>query len=213
MEKNEFKISTKELAYWMNTVRNMDNHTERNRVLESMWSGQLDSKAWLVNNIVDYVMEGAPVNVYVFGGWTGILANMLLQSRLLVKKIRSIDVDPWCESVADGINKLHEMNGWRFKAVTADMADFEYPRDAKPDIVINTSTEHVTQEVYDDWYDEIPNGTLVAIQGNNYFECPEHIRCAHSLDDFVYRNHATNIYYKGELETDMYTRYMCIWRK
>ena len=213
MEKNDFRVSTTELAHWFNAIRNIDSHRERNRALDAVWSGQLESKAWLVNHVVDCVMRGAPVNIYVFGGWIGILSSMLLQSDIHVKQIRSIDIDPWCERIANDVNKRHEMDGWRFRAETADMSYYEYPEDAKPDIVINTSAEHITQEAYDDWYDEIPRGTLVVVQGNNYFDCPEHIRCSKNLNEFMAQSRVDSPYYKGELQTDMYTRYMCVWRK
>lgn len=197
----------------MNAVRNLDSHKERTRALDAMWSGQLDSKAWLVNHMYDCVMPSAPVNVYVFGGWIGILSNMILQSGICVKSIYNIDIDPWCERIASDVNKIHEMDNGKFKAITGDMCEFEYPPQHRPDIVINTSTEHVTQDVYDEWYDEIPKGTLVVIQGNNYFDCDEHIRCSKNLQEFMNQNHVDGPFFKGELETDMYTRYMCIWRK
>jgi hypothetical protein len=175
-----------------------------------MWSGQLESKAWLVNCLLDVELINS--NIYIFGGWTGILANMLLQDSR-VYKVRSIDIDPWCECVADNVNKIHEMNGWRFKAVTADMSTYEYQSDIVPDVVINTSTEHVTQEQYDSWYDNIPEGTIVIAQGNDYFTCDEHIRCAHDLSEFELMNRVTNSIFRGVLPTDMYNRFMCIWRK
>jgi hypothetical protein len=132
---SEFKISTHELAHWANAIRNISDHQERTRALDALWSGQLDSKAWLVNNLAEHIMATAPTNIYIFGGWVGILANMLLQSTINVNKCRSIDLDPWCESIADNINKRHEMDGWRFKAITADMSTYQYQSDIRPDVV------------------------------------------------------------------------------
>ena len=206
---NISSITTDNLIHWANALRQLP-HVERTRFLDSMWSGQLESKAWLVNQLSSILP--LPSNIYIFGGWTGILANMLLQDDR-VYKIRSIDIDPWCESVADNVNKIHEMNGWRFKAVTADMSTYQYQSDIVPDIVINTSTEHVTQEQYDSWYDNIPEGTIVVAQGNDYFDCDEHIRCAHNLPEFELMNRVSNPIFGGVLPTDMYRRFMCIWKK
>jgi hypothetical protein len=213
MNKAEFKISNLELAQWMNAIRNIDNHEQRTRALDALWYGQLASKGWLVNELSKCIMAGAPTNIYIFGGWIGILGSMIIQSNINVNKCRSIDLDPWCEAIADQVNKNFEMDDWRFKAVTADMGSYEYQSDIRPDVVINTSTEHVTQEVYDSWYDGIPRGTLIVAQGNNYFSCDEHIRCSVDLADFKRQNRVEGEYYSGELETNVYTRYMAIWRK
>jgi hypothetical protein len=67
------------------------------------------------------------------------------------------------------------------------MAEFEYT--TMPDLVINTSTEHVSQETYDTWWNKIPSGTIYLIQGNNFFESHEHIRCSNTLEEFLKMNH------------------------
>jgi hypothetical protein len=214
MNKKNFKIDILEIADWMNAIRNINNHAERTRALDALWLGQLSSKTWLVNNLIDYIDNKSSVNIYIFGGWIGILGNMLLQQESVsISKIRSIDIDPWCESIADTVNKKFEMDNWRFKAVTADMGTYQYQSDIIPNIVINTSTEHITQEIYNSWYNKIPNGTLIVIQGNNFFDCNEHIRCSNNLQEFKKQNNVTNEYFSSELKTDIYTRYMSIWRK
>jgi len=83
----------------------------------------------------------------------------------------------------------------------------------EPNLVINTSTEHVTQEVYDNWYNAIPAGTLIVIQSNDYFKCDEHIRCSRNLKEFLQQNSVVDAYYSGTLDTDMYARFMAVWRK
>lgn len=209
---NFLKINTSNLAHWANTIRILEN-SEKERFLDSLWSGQLESKSWLVNTL-SVCLPQSSVNIYIFGGWTGILANMILQDeRINIIKIRSIDIDPWCELVADSVNKIYEMDDWKFKAVTGDMSTYQYQTDIIPHVVINTSTEHVSQSVYDEWYQKIPSGTLVVVQGNNFFSCNEHIRCSENLENFIKINHVVNPIYSSSLPTDMYDRFMCIWRK
>jgi hypothetical protein len=204
------KISTIDLAYWFNAIRNLSD-SERTRALDAMWSGQLQSKAWLVETLTEYVTKSS--NVYIFGGWIGVLANMMFNSTLPIKKIRSIDLDPWCEKVADTVNKQYEMDGWRFKAISSDMGKYDYDWGISSDIVINTSSEHVTQTVYDQWFNNITPGSLVVVQGNNFFECKEHVRCSHNLTEFENMNSVHNPLYSGKLHTTEYTRYMSIWYK
>jgi hypothetical protein len=207
-------IKTTELAHWFNAIRNITDHDSRTRMLDSLWDGQIESKSWLVDELEECIMPDSTPNIYIFGGWTGILANMILQSPIInTEKIRSIDIDPWCESIADEVNKIHEMNDWKFKAITADMATYQYQSDIRPDIVINTSSEHITQDCYDQWYDNIPSGTLVIVQGNDYFSCNEHIRCHTDLYSFSVGSNCVEPFYIGELKTAMYNRFMSIWKK
>lgn len=211
MKTPELTIKIDNIAYWFNALRNLDNDG-RTKALEAFWSGQLSSKAWLVDELNKVVTTQS--NIYIFGGWIGVLANLLLQGATFpIGKVRSIDVDPWCESVADTVNKPYEMDDWKFKAVTADMASYVYQNDLPPSIVINTSTEHVTQDTYCAWFNRIPSGTLVVAQGNNYYNCEGHIRCTSSLQQFAEINMVKNPVFTGCHKTEVYTRYMCIWQK
>lgn len=207
---NNLSINLEDIAAWFNAIRNLSEE-RRTRALESFYSGQLLSKGWLVNCLSYFVDH--PSNIYIFGGWTGVLSSMLFNSTIPVKKIRSIDMDPLCEEIADTINKPYEMDGWRFKAVTADMTRYDYDWDITSDVVINTVCEHLTQEAYTEWYDRIATGSLIVAQGNNYFSCPEHIRCNNNLNEFMDANYVRDSLFSGHLHTKKYTRYMSIWKK
>ena len=94
-------LNSVQLVYWFNAIRNLP-ESQRSRALDSVWAGHIDSKAWLVNELNLHVHSAA--YVYIFGGWVGILASMMFQaSKFEIKKIRSIDLDPWCESIADTV--------------------------------------------------------------------------------------------------------------
>ena len=203
------KLNPSDIIYWFNAIRDLPEN-ERTRALDAFWAGQLDSKVWLVEELNK--VNNSPSDIYIFGGWIGVLASIMLQaSTFPIRKIRSIDIDPWCEPIADMMCKLHEMNGWKFKAITGDMSTYNY--DTIPNIVINTSTEHVTQEAYDTWYSNIPQDTLVVAQGNDFFSCEEHIRCSKDLYEFKTQNKVTSPLFEGQLQTHSYKRFMCIWKK
>lgn len=208
------QISTKELVWWFNALRNLP-VSERTRALDAFWAGQIDSKSWLVNTLNSVIEDKTGnKNVYIFGGWIGVLGSMLLNcSNWNVGKIRSVDIDPWCEAVADSLNCNSVADGWKFKAVTADMGSYGYDWDIPPDIIINTSTEHVDQGTYDQWWDRIPGGCLVVVQGNDFFSCPEHCRCSVNLADFKRMNHIVKPVWEGSLPHDLYTRFMAIFIK
>ena len=77
-----------------------------------------------------------------------------------------------------------------------------------PDTIINTSCEHIKD--FSSWYNKIPTGKLVILQGNNYFEIPEHVNCSSNLNEFSNKLPMTITLYEGELELPKYKRFMKI---
>lgn len=181
------------------------------RTMDAFWSGQLKSKEWLIGALemavhpkIDCVMP-KPFVIDIHGGWVGVLASMLFQSRIPVATIRSIDIDPTCEPIATMMNKKEEIEG-RFKAITADMCNSR----SNTDIVINTSCEHITQDQYELWKSGMPYNSLLVLQSNNY-DIPEHIRIASNLEEFKIQC-GIDVVWAGQLELPLYTRFMVIGR-
>lgn len=166
------------MSSWFNYMRE---NPDDKRFLECFWDTQLQSKERVVELYPEF-MHGP---CYIFGGWYGVLAKMIEDNKF-VSDVCSVDVDPLCEEVG---NKYFSSEFVGF--ITADMKNFSYDKD--PDVVINTSTEHVDQETFDTWYNNIPSGTFVIMQGNNLI-IPEHVRPFDSLDDFVKRNRCLPIH-------------------
>ena len=194
-------IDMEHLHYWMQAIRQSPDPM---RTMDAFWTGQLKSKEWLINNLKPYISQKMSIDIH--GGWVGVLASMLFQSDIPIKSIRSIDVDPSCESIALMMNKGEEIIG-KFKAVTADMCSLE----SFADLIINTSCEHITQEQYDKWLDNLPSKSLIVVQSNNY-NIPEHIRIAKDLDQFK-KQSRLNIIWSGELDLPLYKRFMIIGKK
>lgn len=198
------QIDTEYLHFWMQAIRQSPDPM---RTMDAFWSGQLKSKEWLIESLTQIYpqtsVSSKPVSIDIHGGWVGTLASMLFQSKFPVATIRSVDLDPTCESIATMMNKKEEMEG-RFRALTSDMCAIR----SDADIVINTSCEHITQEQYDLWLSGMPHNSLLVVQSNNY-NIPEHIRLANSLDEFKEQSGLT-VLWAGELELPLYTRYMII---
>jgi len=180
--------------------------------------GQLESKLWLVENLPSNLGT-----VFICAGWYGTLASLMFErAKDKFEKIRSFDIDSSCASIADNMNRPWVMDGWQFKASTIDILDMEYPTThityradgsslnltEMPDTIINTSCEHI--ENFKQWYENIPTGTIVILQTNNYFDLPEHINCCIDLDDFSRTTPMQDVYYQGELKLSKYTRFMRI---
>ena len=192
------QINTEHLHHWIQAIRQSPDPI---RTMDAFWSGQLKSKEWLIANLRKNVNTFVSIDIH--GGWVGVLASMLFQSDMPIKNIRSVDIDPTCESVATTMNKIEEMAG-RFRAVTADMCEIR----SDADVIINTSCEHITQDQYDLWLSGMPYNSLLVLQSNNY-DIPEHVRTAASLEEFKTQC-GVNVIWAGELELPLYTRWMVI---
>jgi hypothetical protein len=193
--------------------------------------GQLQSKLWLI-----YELKKLDINlgtVFLCAGWYATLGTMLFESGIKLNKIRSFDIDPACCKIAEIFNKPWVEDDWKFKASTVDIMDFNWtnvpaPSDGtignfyyntdtnnkkiqmkdRPDTIINTSCEHI--EDFTEWYNKIPSGKIVVLQGNNYFEIEEHVNCSKDLEEFSLKSPMTTVLYQGELELPKYTRFMKI---
>lgn len=194
------EINTEHLHYWMQAIRKSDNHL---RTLDAFWKGQISSKEWLIINLEKFIRN--PVSIEIHGGWVGVLASLLFQSKIPIKKILSLDIDPSCEHIANEMNRLEQLNN-TFTAITTDMIEHE----PVSDIVINTSCEHITQSHYELWLKKIDDQLLV-LQSNNY-KIDEHIRIAETLKEFEEQSRI-QILWSGAKELPLYTRWMIIGKK
>ena len=197
-------IDTAHLHYWMQAIRQSPDPL---RTMDAFWSGQLKSKEWLIEALsMQFSVKDNPISIEIHGGWVGVLASMLFQSNIPIKRIASLDIDPTCEPVATMMNKGEEIAG-RFQAITGDMCNLI----SFVDVVINTSCEHITQEQYNIWLDKRQDAQLLILQSNNY-KIDEHVRIANNLEEF--KNQCNiDIYWAGELALPLYTRYMVIGKK
>lgn len=152
-------------------------------------SGQIGSKIWLCEELEKL---GWVSNLtYIYGGWYGITAFLLLsRGKFPVGKIRSLDIDPAAESVADIINENWVIDRWKFKAFTQDCNNYE---GQYGDLIINTSTEHFHSRA---WYDNIPLGTRVILQGNN-MPHDDHFVKSTSAEDFAKDYNLTSVDFIG----------------
>ena len=185
--------------------------------------GQLQSKLWLVHELKKCNVDLG--TVFLCAGWYATLATMLFESNIKLDNVRSFDVDPSCVDIAEVFNKPWFVDQWRFKGITQDIMDINYnehtwqywsnannrmsyPITDSPNTIINTSCEHI--ENFTEWYAKIPDGKLVILQSNNFFEVDEHVNCSIDLDDFSRQTPLNSVLYSDSLQLEKYTRYMRI---
>jgi hypothetical protein len=132
-------------------------------------SSQMQSKLWMVQHLEFCLNDSLPTDsangyrVWILGGWYG-LTNLLIRTRnnIPISEVRSFDIDPTCEPIADAINNLWVWQAWQFKAHTCDVNKLEYK--PRPDVVINSAVEHMDS---DEWWNNIPSKTIVCLQASN----------------------------------------------
>jgi hypothetical protein len=172
-------------------------------------NGQIDSKLWLCRELENLNWHSNLTRIYA--GWYGITGFLLLsRERFNVNRIESYDLDPACESISDMINENWVIKEWKFKAYTGNCNNI---LPGNPDLIINTSTEHFDSMT---WFDNIPRGTRVIVQGNDMPHA-DHVVHSNTLDDFMDLYPLTSIDYHGSLDfvypDSQFTRYMMIGTK
>jgi aspartate/glutamate racemase len=198
---------------------------------DAMSRSQVKSKIWLIEEL-ENVRQKLPDPVYkqvaVFAGWYGQLKNVY-DKRLTYRKMRIVELDRLACETSDYIFNLSELENYKVKSVNAnineltlhkngyewDVENFrdgtKYSEKFLPDLIINTSAEHMT----DTWYNQIrfrqmESDPIVAIQSNNYFDVLDHVNCVHSIDHMKKKFPMREILYEGELQLKGYKRVMLI---
>lgn len=195
-------IKPERVSLWFDYVR-YQNHLSQ-RFSDCFFTSQMKSKDWLLTQMRFYLPDVITGDTVIFGGWYGVLAG-LFRDNVMCHDIITVDKDPECANVVSYVTKENE----RITAVTCDMVDYKYNK--KTGLVVNTSCEHITQEEYEKWYDNIPINTYYVLQSNN-FPLDEHIRTAKDIKQFVAQSNV-NPYYSGTLDLGEFKRFMIIGRK
>ena len=198
-------LSTETTIRWFNELNLLAQRDPESlpRVLESFWASQLRSKQWLLKHLLDVTEGTTPSAVYVNGGWYGVLAQMI-SDVVPNTYVTSIDVDP---SVIDMGRRLNP----HVHFAVAKMQDFAWYTDMPTNSwSINTSSEHMNQYDYDQWLNNHDKSQTIVVQGNNFFECKEHVRCYNRLSDFIKDTGLNAIHFAGELDCKEFTRFMVI---
>lgn len=170
---------------------------------------QVASKQWARDMLAIHT-HGQFNHIWVMGGWIGILPAMLFDdARFNINAVSSFDIDPSVARIAEKLNR--KLSGEAtFTARTADMYALDYTGPDAPDLVINTSCEHI--EDLPKWLSLLPKGCRVLLQSNNYTSEPAHVNCVASVDELAQQAQLGELSYAGALKLPKYIRFMLIGR-
>jgi 16S rRNA G527 N7-methylase RsmG len=161
-------------------------------------SGQINSKQWAVNTLKTLNLL-TNQNIIVVGSWFGTL-GLMIKSEFPYTSVKLLDIDPRCEIFLKNI--VYDLK--EISPVTGDMYEYTY----NEHLVVNTACEHIAD--VKEWLNNIPKGTHVLLQSNNFFESPGHINCVNHIDEFKEQTSLSTVLFADGYETPMYTRYMII---
>ena len=211
---------------WIEMYSHESSRKISSNVFDAFSVGQLTSKSWLIDKLIELDIDLG--SIWILGGWIGSLAYLLFENNKSLKfnSIHNFDIDKHCANLADILNKDMVANGWMFKASTLNVnellyTDFQFEtikNDNKVEIltrscntVINTSCDHMGNDFT--WWNNIPIGTVVVLQNNDFQEINEHNNIVNSIDEFEHMYKMTTILYSGKIDCNLYNRYMIIGRK
>lgn len=189
---------------------------------------QIKSKIWLVEELCK--IQSHYSNVVIMAGWYGQLKS-IFNKKLSYSKVRNIELDKFACEVSDYIFNLSNLEQYKVKSVNADINKLTLHKNGYewevenfkdnskfvekflPDLVINTSAEHMTE----DWFHqlrfkELESKPIVAVQSNNLFDIDEHINCVYSIEHMKKKFPMKEVLYEGELQLKGYKRVMIIGR-
>lgn len=175
--------------------------------IDSFSHGQVKSKLWLCEQLEPYVNNST---VMILGSWVNVLGFMMLTRKPnSYRHIRGIDSDNNAVELADKVNSY-----WFIEGILRNTVDNANTVDKQGyDIVINCSSEHMTST---EWFDSIPEGTLVCIQSSNITDTndPWFVTNPSSTFESFMEKYPLNVKFAGTLPIRYndwgYDRYMVI---
>ena len=201
---------------------------DRGAINDAFSRSQIKSKLWLVEELFN--IDPNYDNVLVMAGWFGQLKG-IYEKKLLYAKMRILEIDKFACETSDYVFNLSNLENYKVKSVNADINNLtlhkngyewdvenfkdgtKYSEKFLPNLIINTSAEHMTDEWYKQIrFKEMESNPIVAIQSNNLFDIPEHINCVHSIDHMKKKFPMKEILFEGELQLKGYKRVMLIGR-
>lgn len=176
--------------------------------LDSFSESQVESKQWLIDILVMADIKNA--NIQLFGGWNGILITRLLTQNLTVNRIHNIDLD---EKSICVFRKYRELTNDKRLEFTVSDVSTPHKYDIKTDIVINTSSEHMSNLPEIIKNKNYKPECLFVLQSNDMFHIDDHINCCNNSQELIKKSNLGDIVYEGTKKMpNGYNRFMVVGR-
>jgi hypothetical protein len=206
------RIDHKSLFWLMNDIWADDfsnklhlffNNSDINTANDLFSKSQVLSKIWMAEILQKFMPNLG--NIALFGGWYA--QHMYYLDNLNFKQVLNIDLDS--EVLVKSNNILGSPSN--YKTLTADVnyvlhegKIFIDGTAFDPDLVINTSAEHMSTE----WFDKLSLGQMVLIQTNDMQDMQGHVNCCSSLEEVKLKYKLRQVLFAGELTLSKGCRFM-----
>lgn len=141
-------------------------------------------------------------NVLYIGSWLGVLTRYFCD-KYPDYNFSQLDYDLRIEPVSKRllINSANHINYFNVNV-------FEFDKFNDFSTVVNLSTEHMG----DAWFDQLPSGTEVVMQSNN-FKLDDHVNTCDNINDMKSRYKLSELYYENTIELNVYNRFTLVGKK
>lgn len=165
------------------------------------------SKVWLIRELAK--IQERVTTAYILGSWFGNLSlYMKLHPAVKTERIINVEKDP--KFLKQSKKMLDHIGAACVDHMQRDANDLDYRNVDDDSVVINTSLTDMPGRA---WFDNIPPGTLVALQARDHD--PGHQ--FHSTKDILAKFPLQKVLYQGSLDLEdpetPYKRFMVIGKK
>ncbi len=181
------------------------------RVITSMSPSQLESKHWLVSEMIHAISR--PKMIALLGGWFAQYTVPLLDDAFILEGIHNYEMDPDVKQMSYKFNKRYKDVG-RYHCDTLDVMFQPLPvYRPRFDVVINTSCEHMfPMKGFRELNPELRDATYV-LQSTDEDKYDDHINCVSSADELADQADLVDVVFSGAIELrNGMTRFMVIGR-
>lgn len=180
------------------------NNTQADIANDLFSKSQVLSKTWMAETLNKFKQQYD--NIVILGGWFG--QHYWYLDSFKFNKLYNIDLD--ADTLAKSVNIMGA--GDRYITYAADVNQVITPtgtivvqdQQIDADLIINTSSEHMTTE----WFDRLPLGQSVLLQSNDMLGMVGHINCVENLEQLKNKYQMRQVLFSGELSLSKGKRFM-----
>lgn len=180
------------------------NNADANVANDLFSKSQVQSKVWMAETLNKFKQQYG--DIVVLGGWFG--QHYWYLDSLKFDRLYNVDLD--ADTLAKSENTITTSDKYKtfaadvLQVITADGIVVIENQHIDADLIINTSSEHMTTE----WFDRLPLGQTVLLQSNDMMGMGGHINCVRDQEELKQRYQMRQVLFSGELSLSKGKRFM-----